>query len=165
MTSGAWCAYTSWQGPVPSPAAGHREVWVHHLVVLVVQDVAVQDVAGSRGRVERQEVLTRLRAVHRHLPRCPLRESRGLESKVHRGAHDVNVRFEQSHVLFRSLIAAGSYETRHSSLPPALEQHGAGSSTGHVRGERRDVRHQRNAGSRMTRLHGEPGGPLDGLAP
>jgi hypothetical protein len=74
-------------------------------VVRVVQDVTVQDVAGPRARVEREEVLPRLHAVHQHLPRCPLRESRGLKSKVHHGAHDVNVRFEESHVLFRPLIA------------------------------------------------------------
>src|SRR5205807_3132041 len=52
-----------------SLALFHRRVGPHHLVVLVVEDVAVPDVARAQGRVEGELVLPRLDGVDGRLGR------------------------------------------------------------------------------------------------
>src|SRR2546430_2389925 len=49
----------------PERRSGRREIGAHHLVVLMVEDVAMQHVAGARGGVKREEVLARLDAADR----------------------------------------------------------------------------------------------------
>src|SRR5262249_50854223 len=47
------------------------EVWPHEFVVFVIEDVAVLDVPGRVGRIEREQILPRGGAVGRHALRRP----------------------------------------------------------------------------------------------